>query len=160
MLTAFGASAYREAVSLTTRDEHDEIAVAFAQRDLIHPDDLQRGELAPIDRSRHASIDRAQDRVITDLLLARHITDRAVDQLPQQRLIKGFGVRRARLVPIALLCGCRLVVASRTAETLRAQLDEHSLFQNRQMPNADPIIVAVKLKGLLSTAGAGRIGAP
>jgi hypothetical protein len=52
-----------------------------------------------------------------------------------------------------------VIVASRTPVTLRAQLDEHSLFQNRQMPRADRIIVAVKLKGLLPAPRAGRIGA-
>ena len=82
-----------------------------------------------------------------------------IDQLPQQRLIKGFRVRRARFVPIALLRGRRMIVASRTAVTLRAQLDENALFQNRQMPQADRIIVAVKFKGLLFTPGADRIGA-
>jgi hypothetical protein len=90
---------------------------------------------------------------------ARHIAHRTIDQLPQQRLIKGFGVRRARLVPIALLRRRRVIVASRTPVTLRAQLDEHSLFQNRQMPQADRIIVAVKLKGLLPAPRADRIGA-
>ena len=146
-------------VLLPQGDDHDEIAVAFAQGDLIHPDDFQGRELPPVDRARHASIDRAQDCVITDLLLARHVADRAVDQLPEQRLIKGFGVRRARLVPIALLRGRRMIVASRAAITLRAQFDEYALFQNRQMSQADRVIVAVKFKGLLSTAGADPIGA-
>jgi len=52
-----------------------------------------------------------------------------------------------------------MIVASRTAETLRAQFDEHSLFQNRQTPQADRIIVAVKLKGLLPAPRADRIEA-
>lgn len=140
-------------------DDHNEIAVTFAQRDLIHPDDFQCRELAPVDRACHASIDRPQNRVITDLLLARHVTDRAVDQLPQQRLIKGSGVWRARLVPLALLRSRRMIVASRTAVTLRAQLNEHALLQTRQVPQADRSIVAVKVKGLLTTAGADRIRA-
>src|SRR5262249_57174537 len=66
--------------------------------------------------------------------------------------------RRSRLVPVALLRRSRMIVASRTAETLRTQLDEHSLFQNRQMPQADRITVAVKLKGLLPAPRADRIG--
>src|SRR4029079_6049121 len=124
-----------------------------------HPDDFQGSELAPVNQARHSTLDRAQDRGITDLLLAGHITDRGVDQLPQQGLIKGFRVRRAWLVPSALLRGRRMIVASPTAVTLRAQLDEHALFQNRQMSQADRIIVAVKFKGPLPTAGADRIGA-
>jgi hypothetical protein len=112
-----------------------------------------------VDRTRHAAVDRAQNGVVTHFLLARHITHRTINQLPQQRLIKGFGVRRARLVPIALLRRRRMIIASRTAETLWAQLDEYSLFQNRQMPQADRIIVAVKLKGLLPAPRADRIGA-
>src|SRR5262252_2894948 len=140
-------------------NDHDKIPMAFAQRDLIHTDDLQLAEAAPIDRALHATVDRAQDRVVTHSLLARHITHRTIDQLTQQRLIKGFGVRRARLVPVALLRRCRMIVASRTAETLRAQLDEHSLFQNWQMPQSDRIIVAVKLKSLLPAPRADRIGA-
>jgi hypothetical protein len=79
------------------------------------------------------------------------------DQLPQQRFINGFGVRRAQLVPMTRLRRRRMIVTSRTAETLRAQLDEHSLFQNRQMPQANRIIVAVKLKGLLPAPRANRI---
>ena len=51
-----------------------------------------------------------------------------------------------------------MIVASRTAETLRAQLDEHPLFQNRQMPQADRITVAVKIKGLPPAARTDRIG--
>src|SRR5215813_8232713 len=41
---------------------------------------------------------------------------------------------------------------------LRAQLDEYSLFQNRQMPQADQIIIAVKLKSLLPTLRTDHIG--
>ena len=161
LLLPIGKYGEQRNVAITTSqgDNYDKIAVTFAQGDFVHPDDFQCRELAPVDRARHASIDRPQDRVITDLLLARHITDRTVDQLPQQRLIESFGVRRTRLVPSALLRGRRMIVANRTAIPLRAQLDKHALFQNRQMPNADRIVVAVKLKGLLPAAGAGRIGA-
>src|SRR5207244_8899278 len=118
---------------------------------------LRRRLPATAHRPRRPAPERAHVRVITALLLARHITDRAVDQLPQQGLIKSFRVRRSRLVPIALLRGRRMIVASPTAITFRAQLDEHALLQNRQMPQADRIIVAVKLKALLSTPGADRI---
>lgn len=61
-------------------------------------------------------------------------------------------------MPIALLRR-RVIIASRTAETLRPQFDEHLLFQNRQMPQADRMIVAMKLTSLLPALRTDRIRA-
>lgn len=43
---------------------------------------------------------RAEYRVVSSLLFARDIRDRAANQLQQQPLIIGFGVQAALVVPI------------------------------------------------------------
>src|SRR5512144_1362830 len=84
--------------------------------------------------------------------LSADIGYRAVDQLLQYPLLECFGVRAVGVVPATTLSGGWAPFTHRTAVALWANLDPDRAAKDRQMPQSNRPIIAVKPIKLLTTA--------
>jgi len=83
----------------------------FFQRDLVHPDDLHGFDLAPIHRCPDMPVEYAFDGTLSNVMFDADILKGAVDKGQQDILLKGFGERTFRRIPLQFLGRGWLVIA-------------------------------------------------
>src|SRR5512144_1239457 len=133
-------------------DHRHVMALALAQCHFIDPERVQDGEGDPVHGRDDIRLHDPFHGLDSQGPLSADIGDRTVDQPLQYPLLERFGVRTVGVVPATTLSGGWSPFTTRTAVAFGANLDPDRAAKDRQVPQSNRPIIAVKPIKLLTTA--------
>src|SRR3990172_3863968 len=133
------------------RHNHDKVAVAFLERNLIQPNNAQGCILPPIHAGADPALQYTQDTVIGHTFFDAHVFHSRVDQLQQQMVIIHHAMGTVTLPPIQSLRRCRVALTFQTLVSPGAIPQVARPPKDRQVANDCPFIIPMPITDLSST---------